>query len=55
VLGIDHPYGDGPRSTPPVVPFGAWVMWPGRWGNSEYVMLGKLGNGPRSHAWQNPK
>ena len=33
-VGID-PYGDGPELLPPVVPFGDWVDWPGRWGNSE--------------------
>ena len=52
-IGIDHPYGDGPESWPAVEPFGDWVHWPGRWGNTERVIARKIGNGPpsaRTHA-----
>lgn len=28
VLGIDHPFGEGPEDEPPVVPFGDWVLGP---------------------------
>lgn len=54
-VGIDHPYGDGPRAAPPVVPFGRWRDWPGRWGSTENVLLGTLGNGPASPACQGIK
>jgi hypothetical protein len=50
--GIDHPYGHGPREFPPVEPFGDWVHWPGRWGNSERVIAKRIGNGPPSPARQ---
>lgn len=52
LLGIDHPYGDGPRARPPVVPFGRWKDWPGRWGTTESAVLGGLGRGPASPACQ---
>ena len=55
LLGVDHPYGDGPSGLLPVVPFGAWKAWPGRWGTSENVTLGLLGNGPPSPAHQGTK
>ena len=45
-VGIDHPYGDGPEGLLPVVPFGDWAEWPGRWGNSERVIARRIGNGP---------
>jgi hypothetical protein len=54
-IGIDHPYGDGPELLAPVVPFGAWAEWPGRWGNSERVIARRIGNGPPSPSRQLPK
>jgi hypothetical protein len=54
-IGIDHPYGDGPEVLAPVVPFGAWAEWPGRWGNSERVIAYRIGNGPPSPSCQLPK
>ena len=54
-VGIDHPYGDGPEGLLPVVPFGDWVDWPGRWGNSERVIARRIGNGPPSPSRQQPK
>jgi hypothetical protein len=54
-VGIDHPYGDGPAGLLPVVPFGDWVEWPGRWGNSERVIANRIGNGPPSPSRQGPK
>jgi hypothetical protein len=54
-IGIDHPYGDGPDSWLPVEPFGPWVEWAGRWGNSERVIAKRVGNGPRSPAHQGAK
>jgi hypothetical protein len=57
-IGIDHPYGDGPESWLPVEPFGDWVEWPGRWGNSERVIARRIGNGPpspsRQSKWTSP-
>jgi hypothetical protein len=54
-VGIDHPYGDGPEALLPLDSFGPWVEWPGRWGNTERVILGAIGSGPRSPAHQDPK
>jgi hypothetical protein len=54
-VGIDHPYGDGPETLLPVVEFGDWVAWPGRWGNCERVIARRIGNGPRSPSQQQPK
>jgi hypothetical protein len=54
-IGIDHPYGDGPESWPAVEPFGDWVHWPGRWGNTERVIARKIGNGPPSPSQQSSK
>jgi hypothetical protein len=54
-VGIDHPYADGPASDLPVMPFGRWVRWKGRWGNSERTIARRIGNGPRSPRWQGPK
>jgi hypothetical protein len=54
-VGIDHPYGDGPEASPAVEPFGDWVHWPGRWGNTERVIASKIGNGPPSPARQSSK
>ena len=54
-VGIDHPYGDGPEAWLPVEPFGAWNDWPGYWGSQDHVILGKLGNPPRSPAHQGGK
>jgi hypothetical protein len=55
VLGIDHPYGDGPEALLPVEPFGDWARWPGRWGNSERVIARRIGNGPPSPGHQGSK
>jgi hypothetical protein len=55
-LGIDHPFAGGPVAADlPVVPFGPWVEWRGRWGSSERKILGRIGGGPASPRWQNPK
>ena len=54
-IGIDHPYGDGPEAWPAVEPFGDWVQWPGRWGNTERVIARKIGNGPPSPSQQSSK
>jgi hypothetical protein len=54
-IGIDHPYGDGPKDTPEVEPIGPWATWPGRWGNSERVIAKKIGNGPPSPGHQGLK
>jgi hypothetical protein len=54
-IGIDNPSVTGPDSDLPVVPFGPWVHWPGRWGNTENVIAGRLGNGPPSPARQGLK
>jgi hypothetical protein len=56
LLGIDHPFNDGPAAAElPLVPFGDWVHWPGRWGNSERTVGGRIGNGPPSPRWQREK
>jgi hypothetical protein len=55
-LGIDHPYAGGPASAElPLVPFGQWVDWEGRWGSTERTIGGRIGSGPRSPGRQNPK
>ena len=36
-------------------PFGDWVRWPGRWGNSERVIAQKIGNGPPTPSRQGSK
>jgi hypothetical protein len=54
-VGIDHPYGDGPEAWLTVEPFGDWVRWPGRWGNSERVIARKIGNGPPTPSRQGSK
>ena len=54
-VGIDHPYGDGPEAWLAVEPFGEWVQWPGRWGNSERVIARRIGNGPPSPSQQSSK
>jgi len=54
-IGIDHPYGDGPECCPNVEPFGDWVRWPGRWGNSERVIARRIGNGPPTPSRQGSK
>jgi hypothetical protein len=54
-IGIDHPFGDGPEAWPEVARFGDWVHWPGRWGNSERVIAGRVGNGPPSPSRQGSK
>ena len=55
LVGIDHPFGDGPRVRPPVHEFGAWNEFLGRWGNSERVIARRIGNGPPSPAQQGLK
>ncbi len=56
--GIDHAYGDGPTDFLPVERAGPWAEWAGRWGSSERVVFGKLGNGPpspgRQGKWLSP-
>jgi hypothetical protein len=54
LLGIDHPYGDGPADPLPVELVGKWADWPGHWGNTERAIAG-LGKGPSSPSQQNPK
>ena len=46
VIGIDHPFGDGPEALPELEEFGPWVEWPGRWGASR-ARIASLGNSPR--------
>jgi hypothetical protein len=57
-IGIDHAYGDGPEDLLPVELPGTWVRWKGRWGSSEHVIAGRLGNGPpgpaRQGKWDDP-
>jgi hypothetical protein len=55
LIGIDHPYGDGPKASPPIAEFGAWNAWPGHWGSSERVIAGRIGNGPASPGNQGRK
>jgi hypothetical protein len=56
VLGIDHPFKGGPAADElPVVAFGAWTHWPGRWGSTERTIGGRIGNGPSSPAHQGQK
>jgi hypothetical protein len=54
-LGIDHPFRNGPPADLPVVDFGDWKDWPGKWGSGERTVLGKLGNGPSGPAYQGDK
>jgi hypothetical protein len=54
-IGIDHPYGDGPEAWLAVEPFGDWVRWPGRWGNTERAVARRVGNGPPSPSRQTSK
>jgi|GEM_PF-3111731 len=57
-IGIDHAYGDGPEDLLPVERPGSWAYWKGRWGSSEHVIAGRLGNGPpspgRQAKWRSP-
>lgn len=63
-LGADSPDGAGPAVLPQLEFFGAWVEWPGRWGNSEGVLgdwaRGRLGGrsptGPahQGDKWRSP-
>jgi hypothetical protein len=57
-IGIDHAYGDGPQDLLPVERPGPWARWRGRWGSSEHVIAGRLGNGPpspgRQAKWRSP-
>jgi hypothetical protein len=54
-IGIDDPRGDGPRRELPVVPFGDWVNWEGRWGSGERGIARRIGFGPNSPARQGLK
>ena len=54
-IGIDHPRGDGPSRELPVVPFGEWVNWEGRWGSGERGIARRIGFGPNSPARQGLK
>ncbi len=55
LLGIDHPFKDGPARELPVVPFGPWVYWLGKWGNTERTIARRIGGGPSSPAHQGVK
>jgi hypothetical protein len=55
VLGVDDPRGDGPPADLPLADFGEWASWPGKWGNPERSLLGKVGRGPSSPAHQGDK
>ncbi len=55
LLGIDHPFEDGPARELPVVPFGPWVYWLGKWGNTERTIARRIGGGPSSPAHQGVK
>ena len=59
LVGIDqavYPFEGGPNDSElRVVPFGEWVKWKGRWGNSERTIARRIGNGPPSPSCQGPK
>jgi hypothetical protein len=56
VFGVDDPRDDGPPADDlPLVEFGDWAHWPGRWGNPERAFLGRLGQGPQSPGHQGAK
>lgn len=56
LVGVDHPYEGGPAASElPVVPFGRWADWEGRWGSLERRLGRRIGGGPRSPGRQNPK
>jgi hypothetical protein len=58
--GPDTPDGEGPAYRPRIERFGAWGVWPGRWGNSRGVLGGKLGGrspaspGAQKGRWERP-
>jgi hypothetical protein len=55
-LGMDDPRGDGPPAADlPLADFGDWADWPGRWGNPERALFGRLGRGPQSPGHQGAK
>ncbi len=56
LIGVDHPYEGGPSAAElPVVAFGPWVSWAGRWGSTERRIGRRIGGGPKSPRWQGPK
>jgi hypothetical protein len=55
LIGVDDPRGDGPSRELPVVPFGDWVGWEGRWGSGERGIARRIGFGPKSPAHQGLK
>jgi hypothetical protein len=55
MLGVDDPRADGPPAELPLTPFGDWVSWPGRWGNPERALAGRVGQGPQSPGHQGAK
>jgi hypothetical protein len=58
--GPDTPDGEGPAYRPRIERFGAWAVWPGRWGNSTGVLGGRLGGrspaspGAQKGRWERP-
>ena len=60
LIGVDNPDGAVDHVLPRVEPFGAWDVWPGRWGSSTGVLAkysgGRLGGrSPRSPGRQRQK
>jgi hypothetical protein len=55
VLGLDDPRADGPPADLPLAEFGHWASWPGKWGNPERSIAGRVGRGPSSPAHQGQK
>jgi hypothetical protein len=55
VLGVDDPRADGPADDLPLAAFGDWATWPGRWGNPERSIAGRVGQGPQSPGHQGAK
>jgi hypothetical protein len=55
LLGLDDPRADGPPADLPLADFGDWASWPGKWGNPERSIAGKVGRGPSSPAHQGSK
>jgi hypothetical protein len=55
VLGLDDPRADGPPADLPLAELGDWASWPGKWGNPERSIAGRVGRGPSSPAHQGQK